>query len=453
MLTEINKEKSMGIDKMHPFLLSVAAFEIYKPLTHIINLSILNGKFPDILKIAKVIPIFKQGSRTLCNNYRPISILPALSKLFEKCIFVQLNSYLISRKLLVPNQYGFRPGSKTTDCLIDLVDEISSHLDKSNYVLTLFLDLSKAFDTVNHSILLSKMDFYGIQDLENHWFKSYLQKRKQRVFVNGVLSKTLPVNSGVPQGSILGPLLFLIYINDVTNATSYFNIRLFADDTSLTVSGHDLDFLIQKVNMEFQKILDWLSSNKLTLNLSKTKYIIFQPRQKVNYNLYPPVMLADQVIEQTHNFKYLGVIMDSNLSWHDHIDYISDKISKSINIMTKIKRHLGTKPLLSIYYSLVYPYLTYGCPLWGNNYSSPLDRIVKLQNRALRIINNVPLHDHISPHYIDLRLLKFTDIVKLHTNLFFMKTFITAIPTNTIFLTWLTNIITLLEAQQTNRFR
>lgn len=218
------------------------------------------------------------------------------------------------------------------------------------------------------------------------------------MYVNGAESSFLSVNSGVPQGSILGPFLFLVYINDIVNATNYFSLRLFADDTSLTATGRDLDELLHLINSELPAIYDWLCSNKLTLNLSKTKYVVFQPRQKLNYNLYTPLKLADQYPEQSHSVNYLGLIIDCSLSWHHHIDYISSKISKSINIIAKLKRHVPNKSLTSIYYALIYPYLTYGCVLWGNNYEAAISQVVKLQNKALRIINEVPLREHITPH-------------------------------------------------------
>ena len=183
-----------------------------------------------------------------CGNYRPISVLSALSKVFERCILNQLIFYCLTENILVSNQYGFRSGYNTTDCLVDLIDEITKALDGEKYAVSIFLDLSKAFDTVNHSILLSKLDLYGIRGDENQWFTSFLSNRKQKVFVNGVESNFLLVNSGVPQGSILGPFLLLIYINDFEKAANYFSLRLFADDTSLTATGKDSDVLLQRIN-------------------------------------------------------------------------------------------------------------------------------------------------------------------------------------------------------------
>ena len=287
LLENIDTRKSIGVDKVHPLLLSSGSLEIFKPLTHTINLTLEQGIFPDSLNIAKVIPIFKRGYRLLC-NYRAISVLPALSKIFERCILNQLMFYFTIENILIPNQYGFRSDNTTTDCLVDLIDEKTLALDEGCYAVSLFLDLSKAFDTVNHSSLLSKLNFFGIRDVENQWSSSYLIKRKQRVYVNGAESSFLSVNSGVPQGSILAPFLFLVYINDIVNATNYFSLRLFADDTSLTATDRNLDALLHLINSELPAIYDWLCSNKLTLNLSKTKYVVFQPRQKLNYKFIHP---------------------------------------------------------------------------------------------------------------------------------------------------------------------
>ena len=250
------------------------------------------------------------------------------------------------------------------------------------------------------------------------------------MFVNGVESDFLEVNSGVPQGSILGPVLFLVYINDIVNAINYFSIRLFADDTSLTVAGKDLDLLLQRVNSELPAIYKWFCSNRLTLNLSKTKYLVFQPRQKINSNLHPPLKIADQYLEQSYNIKYLGLVIDCFLSWHDHIDHISSKISKSVNIIAKLKRHVTTQSLISIYYALVYPYLNYGCILWGNNYEAPVSQLVKLQDKVVRVINNVPLRDHITPHYVNLGLIRLPDIVKLNTCQLIYDHFVDKKPSN-----------------------
>ena len=218
-------------------------------------------------------------------------------------------------------------------------------------------------------------------------------------------------------------MLFTIFINDLPKSSTFFSTRLYADDTSLTASGSDLDSLLHEINNHLPPVDEWLCSNKLTLNLTKTKFLIFMPRQKESYNLYPPLTVANVHLENSFCVKYLGVYIDCHLTWHDHIDYICGKISKNINIMVKLKHYVSKGTLVSVYYSLIYPYLTYACTLSGNNYSAPLFQIVKLQNKVVRDINDVPLMESITPHYTSLGLLKFPDIVKLNTCMIFYDYF------------------------------
>ena len=185
------------------------------------------------------------------------------------------------------------------------------------------------------------------------------------------------ISTGVSQGSILGPLLFTIFINDFPKSSTFFSTRLYADDTSLTASGSDLDSLLREINSHLPTVYKWLCSNKLTLNLTKNKFLIFMPRQKESHNLYPPLTKANVHLEKSFSVKYLGVYIDCHLTWHDHIDYICGKISKNINIMVKLKRYVSKATLISVYYSLIYPYLTYACTLWGNNYNAPVKKVSK----------------------------------------------------------------------------
>ena len=201
--------------------------------------------------------------------------------------------YIITKNIITPNQYGFMPGSTTVDCL---VEETSITLDRGDYAITIFLDLSKAFDTVNHSISLSKLSYNGINPIT--WFRSHLYNRKQRLFVKVIFSDTLQISSGVPQGSILGPLLFLLYINDFIQASKMFPMRLYADDTSLTVSGKNIDDLLYQINLELPNSYDWHCANELTLNLKMTKYLVFQPHRKINFNLFP-LILAGEILEKS----------------------------------------------------------------------------------------------------------------------------------------------------------
>ena len=243
-------------------------------LTHIINLSIRCGYFPDEWKISKVLPLYKEDIKSDPNNYRPISILPVVSKIIEKVIFKQLYEYLTHNNLLTVSQHGFRPMHSTLTALLEATNNWYLNIDDGLINSVLFLDLKKAFDTVDHSILLKKLQLYGLDPHAVQWFKSYLSNRFQSTYVNGTLSDYLPVSCGVPQGSVLGPLLFLIYINDLQECELSSSALMYADDTSLTLSAYDPATLEEKLNKDLDEVQKWLKSNKLTLNVKKTKYMI-----------------------------------------------------------------------------------------------------------------------------------------------------------------------------------
>ena len=236
-LISINKTlkstHSSGPDDLNPYLLSPVMDLLAKPLAEVINCSLINGEVPMEIKIAKVLPIHKQGIKSEVSNYRPISILPFFSKLFERVIYDRLFSYIKQKNILYPFQHGFQPGHSTSMSLLDIQDKISMAMDNNEYSIGIFLDLAKAFDTVDHRILLAKLECYGVRGIALNWFKSYLDERYQQVMCNGRLSNLQLIEFGVPQGSILGPLLFLLYINDLPNSSSILHYILFADDSNV----------------------------------------------------------------------------------------------------------------------------------------------------------------------------------------------------------------------------
>ena len=285
IISKINSKHSCGHDDISTILMKNICPLILSPITLILNQSLSTGIFPDRLKIAKIIPLFKKEDPHKLDNYRPISLLPAFSKIFEKAVFLQLYEYFNKNNLLYKSQYGFRTLHSTELASLEIIDIIGKDLDNGKLPIGVFLDLSKAFDTLDHTILLDKLLYYGIKGTELAWFKSYLTNRTQFVSYNGTNSRTLTITTGVPQGSILGPLLFIIYMNDIHNASSKFHAILFADDTNLTSTLCSFDVNIDNncnnlqlstnINKELKNIQIWLEINKLSLNVKKTKFMIF----------------------------------------------------------------------------------------------------------------------------------------------------------------------------------
>ncbi len=279
-------------------------------------MAIISATVPSEWKIARVTPIFKNGPRNQLNNYRPISILPVVSKLFEKVLCEQLQEYLDTQELLSPRQFGFRKSHSTASALLDSTNEWFINMDRGLFNIALFLDLQKAFDTINHDILLAKLNLYGLQKPSLNLLESYLTNRTQMCSVNGALSGRKLVTCGIPQGSILGPLLFLIYVNDLPNSLEYSSTRMFADDTALTVSGRSIQDVEVAINHDLTNVKQWLSANRLSLNLVKTEYLLIGSRYNINNLLAAPnVFVGDTPIKRVKETKALGVHIDEFLSW------------------------------------------------------------------------------------------------------------------------------------------
>ena len=237
-------------------------------------MSIESGIFPDSWEIARVAPIFKSGSTEDRSNYRPISVLPVVSRLFEKLIYDQLYEYLDSNMHLFKDQYGFRNLHSVVSCLLNCTNDWYVNIDRGKFTAMIFIDLKKAFDTVDHQILLNRMRNYGIDGLEHQWFSSYLDNRRQFCKVNGVSSDLAEINIGVPQGSCLGPLLFLIYINDLPFALKRAKATMYADDTAISFSSDNIEEIDAVVNAELACLEKWLQGNKLSLNVVETQAMI-----------------------------------------------------------------------------------------------------------------------------------------------------------------------------------
>ena len=280
-LKDINERKAAGLDKIPCKLLKIAAVIVAPSLTQIFNKIISTGIFPTDWKLAKVTPIFKKGKKDEMNNYRPISVISVVAKIFEKLIFEQLYEYLNNNNLISASQSGFRTLHSTLTALIETVDNWSINIDNGLLNGVIFIDLKKAFDTIDHAILLRKLQIYGVDQNGIKFFESYLSNRSQRCCVNDELSDAVPITCGVPQGSNLGPLLFLIYINDLPNCLNRASPRMFADDTNISIAANSVMELEPLVNSELKNLHQWLVTNRLSLNIAKTEFMIIGSRQRL----------------------------------------------------------------------------------------------------------------------------------------------------------------------------
>ena len=386
---KLDASKSCGLDKIPANILKDCNEIIAPYLTYIYNCSISTAIFPDDWKMARVSPIFKAGTKEDSDNYRPISILPTVAKIFEKLICGQLNKYLVDQNVLTKYQSGFREGHSTSSSLLSSTNSWLLNIDSGMINGVLFLDLRKAFDTVDHTILLRKLYLYGVKGIALDWFNSYLTNRKLVCKINNTISSVKHNRCGVPQGSNLGPLLFLVYINDLPRCLRASTPAMYADDTNITVVGKTGEEIEKSLNSELENIHKWLLANKLTLNVNKTEYMIIGSRQKLQNTLMNSninIVIGENEVKQVLATKSLGVIIDKNLCWKEHIDSISTRVSKAIGMIRRAKPYVKADTLKLMYQSLVLPYFDYCSLVWVNCSQTLKNKVQRLQNRAARVI-------------------------------------------------------------------
>ena len=388
-LLSLDGTKSTGLDCIGPRLLKLAPNILSPSIMFIINKSITSGIFPCVWKHAKVKPLYKSGAKDDVNNYRPISILPTLSKIIEKWTHVKLMSYLNQHQLLTQKQSGFRSGHSTETALTHMTDNWLHAINDGNIVGCILVDFRKAFDLVDHRLLIQKLKHYKVNDLSLSWFDSYLN-RTQQVTVNTSQSKAESIRSGVPQGSILGPLLFLIFINDLPLCLkdAVRSVDLYADDTTLYEIGFDKDILENNLQHALNLLNSWCLENGMIINIDKTKLMLISSRQKRQNMKDTNLTLAYENVDLrvTSCEKVLGVHIDDNLTWTSHFQHVSKKISTYLWLLSQIRSYLPIRHRMTFYNAYIKPHLEYCCVIWGNSFNSNMYRIEKLQRRACKLI-------------------------------------------------------------------
>ena len=390
ILNEVRNSKSKSSTDVTDFSMFISKeiiLEISPLLKHVFNRSLAEGIFPNVLKKAKVIPIFKSGDKSLAENYRPLSLLPQISKIFEKLIKSRISNFLNKFNILNDDQYGFRKNLSTADALSDVLESVNTNLENLENCAIVSIDLRKAFDTLDHDILINKLYIYGIRGIALKLIKSYLSDRIQFVRYNNTDSYYNYIKCGVPQGSVLGPLLFILYINDLPNISDTFKSVLFADDTTLIFSNTSILELKNNIQFNINKLYDWLNVNKLSLNISKTNVLLFNIRNK-NININMDLNINNIKVKQVSEIKFLGVIIDCKLNWKLQLNYVSSKLSRTIAILHKVKNKLNMKSLILLYNALFLSHLNYCSNIWGNTFKSSLKNIFILQKRAIKCICN-----------------------------------------------------------------
>ena len=356
-------------------------------------------------------PYLQKRKKNDPSNYRPISILSTINKMFEKLLYIRLYKYLTKFKVLYDYQYGFRQNHSTMQALIEITDYIKAAIDGKKLVCGTFLDLTKAFDTVDHNILIKKLNNYGIRGVANKLIKSYLTNRYQYVALGNTHSNKQSINCGVPQGSVLGPLLFLIYINDIANCSKIGKIRIFADDTSAFVEGHEVNDVISKSELLMNDLNNWFKANKLTLSTNKSCFILFRSAQSRINQIASVLHFGENNINRQTSVKYLGVTLDEHLNWNEHVQEVCNSLKRCFSTFYNVKNYINLDQARTIYYSLVYSKIKYALAIYGTTSKENILLIQRLQNKLLKVLTKKNYRYSTNKLHNELKILKVEDLV------------------------------------------
>jgi hypothetical protein len=413
---------STGIDDINNRIVKTCWEELMKPMTSIINRSIELSRVPALHKKAKITPLYKKGNKQETGNYRPVSLLPALSKILEKAVCQQVMRFLNKNQLLCPNQFGFRTRNQTTHVVHSLLNTVAENAINNHCTIATFIDLSKAFDCLQYDKLYKKMEGLNFADSTINWFKSYLSDRKQCVAVEGELSDWLPMELGVPQGSILGPVLFLMYINDINKSDQTAKFVKFADDTTILISAPTAEEAADKMNKTLERVYKWFRQNKLNLNPSKTRYMIFNSKTEkqdlVKINDEPIIRVWNKGKEKS--FKLVGIHLDEKLNWNEHITTIAKKITAATYGLHKAGKDLDCKRRKLLYSGLIHSHLTYGLPIWGHATQGRLNTLLVKQKKAIRQVFRLKYNTHTLPYFVKGNILQLPELVR-HSTLCYVQ--------------------------------
>ena len=396
-LQGINTSKAAGLDKLAGKFLKEGASILATPITELCNLSIKLSIFPKKGKPAKLKPLFKKGSKTEAKNYRPISLLPLVSKIIEKIIHNQVESFLSRHDIIYKYQSGFRKNHSTNSCLSYLTNKIQNGFEEGRLTGMILIDLQKAFDTIDHRLLLQKMKYLGFGDSTIAWFRSYLADRTFVVDVNGELSKPGKLTCGVPQGSILGPLLFLLYVNDMPESVSC-DLLLYADDSCLVFSDKSFKNIEYNLNKNFNSLCDWFVDNKLSIHFGedKTKCILFGTKRKLKGLRELDIRHGDIQIKQHSNVKYLGCVLDNNLSGESMALQALTKINGRLKFLYRKQSLLSGSLKRLLCNALIQPHFDFACPAWYPCLNKKFRKKIQVaQNKCIRFCLSLGDRSHV----------------------------------------------------------